>query len=691
MPAGEIETHLSLNKEIQHAMVMYPKVGHCKRRLVGLISLKSFGATTNSTGAVDLLDSSQLSKASKDLAEITAELSSIVPGYMVPSMWIILDSFPLLVSGKLNRKRVEQWLNSIDEATYHRICGLGDANSVQAPQNTLEAELRGIWAEVLKLPAEEIGTTLDFTSLGGDSILAMVVIAKLRKKGSNISMNDMIKARNILKLAALIQQGPTTTDFVIQPEVEETADEIFDLTPIQQYYANFTLKQVNYLSKQTNRRFNHTFCLRVKNNMLAKSLSKALESLVDRHSMLRARFVRDEMAPCGWRQYVSTNAAASYQFRAWDGYTIDQMRPLIEEARIRLDLENGPIMAADLVTVDAENQYFYIVAHHLVVDLVSWNSILRDLEDLLLHGDFTADKPYPFTAWAKLQREHAVANLPPQTAYPLKVPDADFAYWGMDNRINIVRDASFRSFVLTEAHTAALLQKCSQQYSAEPMDILCSALSYSFSFVFRDRNTPTIFRYGHGREAAAIPGGEVVDVSSTVGWFTTLSPLHVRVHSRDDSLTVLHRTVDTRKKIPGNGFDYFASRYHHPGSLDPAGPFASHDQMEITINYLGVSDGQQRNSMRLFEMPENMEGSLGGQDQEVKCFSLFYISAEVQNGRMHLNCMWNKRASGQERIGIWFGEYEKCLVDIARRAAAGQVPRRRVVPASVARKKYGMS
>ena len=68
-------------------MVMYPKVGECKRKLVGIISLKDFGATTNSSGSVDLLESSTLAKASKEMAEITAKLSAIVPGYMVPNSY----------------------------------------------------------------------------------------------------------------------------------------------------------------------------------------------------------------------------------------------------------------------------------------------------------------------------------------------------------------------------------------------------------------------------------------------------------------------------------------------------------------------------------------------------------------------------------------------------------------------------
>jgi len=672
-------------------MVMYPKAGLCKRQLVGIVSLKQLGASTNSVAAVELLDGSLQPTAAKIVAEITTELSAIVPGYMVPNMWIVVKSFPMMPSGKLNRKRVDQWLAHIDQATHHQLCGLGGGSgSVRAPASKLETELRGIWADVLKLPAEEIGTTQDFTALGGDSILAMVVISRLRKKGSTITMNDMLKAKNILKLATLVAQGPQMTELAAaRQEVEETTDELFDLSPVQQLYANYTLKETNYLSRQTNKRFHTTFCLQVKQPVAAKDLSRALDALVERHSMLRARFVRDATAACGWRQYVSTKTTESYRFRAWDRYTLDQVKPSVEKARLSLDIEKGPIMATDLVTLEDGSQVFYMVAHHLVVDMISWNTLLRDLEELVLHGACTSDKPYPFSAWARMQREQALKTLAPDVAYPLQVPAADFAYWGMADRLNIVRDVTHRMIAIPERETTALMQNCAKQYGAEPMDVLVSALSHAFSLVFRDRTTPTMFRYSHGREPSFLEGSATadVDVSQTVGWFSTICPLQVRVRSRDDSLDVLRRAVETRQRIPANGWAYFASRFHHP---DGRIAFEGHDKMEVSINYLGVADAQARNALRLFEMPRNAaEGALGAEGQEVKCLSLFSVTAQVSEGSLQLQCAWNRRARGQEDIEMWFAEFERCLVDVARRAMAGHAMRRRVAAAAgVARRKY---
>ncbi|KAF7537510.1 hypothetical protein G7054_g3642 [Neopestalotiopsis clavispora] len=659
MELGEIETHLTLNKNIQHAMVMYPKTGPCKRQLVGLVSIAKLGATTNSNAAVELISSDDTATASAELGDISRKLSALVPSYMVPSVWIIVQSFPLLISGKLNRKRVEQWLTSMDQATHQKICGIGETIRVQAPSNEVEEQIHQVWVAVLKLPAEEIGVMQDFATLGGDSILGMQVVSKLRALGYQITMTDVANGRTITQLAARIARGGKVAVVPAAPVVD-VENELFDLTPIQQYYANFTLKD-DYLSKQTNKRFNHTFRMGIKTPIKAASVKKSMEALIKRHAMLRARFQKDTSAACGWRQYISSEVDTSYQFTAWEDANLEEVLPIIEQNRTSLDIENGPLVAVDFVT-NGDEQLFYIVAHHLVVDLVSWNNILRDLEDHMSTGHFVAEKPYPFMAWAKQEKDYALKHFSPEKALPLRIPKADFSYWGMEDRVNIIRDIARHEIVLTERDTASLLTNCPKAYGAEPMDFLCSALSHSFNYVFRDRAAPAIFRYSHGREQIGN-----ADPSGTVGWFTTLSPIHVPINNKDDSISVLRRTVDSRKKIPMNGLGYFASRYFHP-----AGAKAFDGQledMEVSVNYLGVSDNQQRsNSTSIFDMEGSIENGLGADGQEVKGFSLFALNAEVKGGKLHIYCAWNKNMRGQDAILQWFKTYERALKDVAYRA-----------------------
>ncbi|KAL2132502.1 hypothetical protein VTI74DRAFT_3721 [Chaetomium olivicolor] len=670
MELGEIETHLTLNKKVQHAMVAYPAAGPCKRQLVGIVSFVRLGASTNANGEVVLVDPELADGISAEVAEMARDLSARVPSYMIPEVWVVVQSFPLLLSGKLNRKRVEQWLSSMDKETHQKICGMGGSFRVQQPSTQVEQQIHKVWAEVLKLPGDEIGVTQEFTTLGGDSILAMLVVAKLKAQGLRITMTDVISARTIVQLAARISRtgggednaAVTSVQNTARMQVaEETPNELFDLSPIQQFYANFTLK-ADYLSKQTNKRFNHTFCLRVKKPRLsAAAVREAIEALVKRHGMLRARFQQDPSAACGWRQYISTDATGSFRFCSWDDATLELVRPAVEEARLGLDIEKGPLMAVDLVTVNNDEQYLMVVAHHLVVDLVSWNIILGDLEDYLHSQSFSATTPYPFAAWAKEQKQYAIEHFAPDKALPFRVPLANYGYWDMDDRINVVRDAVSYTIALSGRDTASLLTTCNREYGAEPMDVLCSSLTHSFSYVFRDRSPPTIFRYGHGREPL-----NQADPSGTVGWFTTLSPLHVVVRRRDDSISVLQRTIEARRAVPLNGLAYFASRYHHPAG---AKAFAALDRMEVMVNYLGISDNQRRSTgddaSSLFDMSNAVQGGMGTEGQEVKGFSLFSIGAEVRDGKLCIQCVWNKKMRRQSSIRKWFYEYGNALKDIA--------------------------
>lgn len=154
---------------------------------------------------------------------------------------------------------------------------------------------------------------------------------------------------------------------VLTAKSSVVADVLFDLSPIQPSYANFTLKGDN-LSKQINERFNHNFCLTVKKAPRpAVAVREAIEALVKRHGMPRARFQQDATAACSWLQYISTGAVTSFHFCNWKNVTVGQVRPALEEARQSLGIEKGPILKVDF----KHEQYPMVVAHQLIVDLVS--------------------------------------------------------------------------------------------------------------------------------------------------------------------------------------------------------------------------------------------------------------------------------------------------------------------------------
>lgn len=187
-----------------------------------------------------------------------------------------------------------------------------------------------------------------------------------------------------------------------------------------------------------------------------------------------------------------------------------------------LDIEHGPIFAADLFNVKGDDQMIFLTAHHLCVDMVSWRIILQDLQEFLETGSLTGEKPFSFQTWCSMQAEQSQRQTS-EDLLPFEVKPADLAYWAMEGQRNTYSDVECESFVVDEALTTLALGDCHKALQTEPLDLLLSTIAHSFSRTFVDRAVPTLYNESHGRENPDI------DLSRTVGWFTTICPLDVSI------------------------------------------------------------------------------------------------------------------------------------------------------------------
>lgn len=163
----------------------------------------------------------------------------------------------------------------------------------------------------------------------------------------------------------------------------------------------------------------------------------------------------------------------------------------------------------------------FLTAHHLCVDLVSWRVILNDLQEYLNHGSLQSEKPPSFQTWCSVQQAQRPQQGDPTDTPPFEVQPANLSYWGMAGKGNTYADVECQAFVVEETLTNLAFGNSHQAFGTEPLDLFLAALSHSFSRTFPDRRRPTLFNEGHGRESPHL------DVSRTVGWFTTISPFHI--------------------------------------------------------------------------------------------------------------------------------------------------------------------
>ncbi|PIG69515.1 hypothetical protein AARAC_012045 [Aspergillus arachidicola] len=444
------------------------------------------------------------------IAAAEAVLNDTVPSYMVPAVFLPLVRVPLTPTGKTDRRRLRERaavLSHSELTAYY-----GTTTAKRAPATPGERTLQQLWAQTLNIPPDSIGADDSFFRLGGDSISAMQLSAHVRAAGFSLSVADIFHTKTIARLAPLLVTASRPL-----LDTHEAVEIPFDLTPIQRLFFDHNPHGANH--------FNQSFFLPVARPVAADTLARALHVIVRSHSMLRARFHQSDNGQ--WAQKVSAQVDRSYRYQSCQVASLAEARDIISASQQSLDFQHGPLLAADLIEIDGSTQYLSLVAHHLVIDLVSWRIILGDLEALLQTGELPTVPPLPFQTWGRLQGEYSRDHLAPAAALPSTTPAAPLDYWGPVGNANTHRDTLHGGFTLSTELTTALLGPANDALQTQPVEIFQAALWLSFVQSFPDRPPPTIFNEGHGRE----PWDPAIDLSRTVGWFTTIWPTSLEVEA----------------------------------------------------------------------------------------------------------------------------------------------------------------
>ncbi len=486
------------------------------------------------------------------VSEIRDALLQRLPGYMVPPLFVFLESLPLTTNGKTDKKSLP--------------APAAEARTQEAapPRTPTEAVLQKIWQDVLRQP--EIGVFDSFFERGGDSILSIHVLSKARQAGLNLTARQIFESPTIAQLAALAQSAAPA------PVVLKTLpDGPAPPTPIQKWFFDQSLPDPNH--------YNQAFVFALRTHPPAplpslfsvfdgateggsEALDRALATLAARHDVLTLGF-----APTELHENLSEADAEA----------------LAARLQSSLNFTDGPIGRGALYVAQSETRLLLVI-HHLAVDGVSWRILLEDLEAALL-GNPLPEPTHAFAHWA-----HALA------AY---APEAERPYWegvlspsppapgngganspitggqGADTGGQGAKSARTVTVALSAEETRALLQDVPKNLGGRANDILLSALARSLA-PWRGDGNYLIELEGHGREEI-FPG---LDVSRTMGWFTALFPIALRLRAADDARGALRVARETLSAVPNRGVGFGSLR----GSLPTFAP-------EILFNFLGQLDG----------------------------------------------------------------------------------------------------
>lgn len=573
--------------------------------------------------------------------EAEVRLQEVVPPYMIPTIFLPIRFVPTNLTGKTNRRLLRNLVTSMDQAQlrFHS----PSTSSGKAPSSENEFLLQRLWAETLNLDTVAIGTNDNWFKLGGDSITSMQLSAKCRAAGLRISVAQVFQQKTIENLARAAVKTEKT-----RSTVEERFDVSFPLSPIQQWFFDTQPQHVN--------NFTQAFLVRVSKPVSQEDLVAGIDMLVLQHTMLRARFPFDE---AGHRvQMVRSVMNGNYTFETLNCATLSEADQHIDRLRESLDIEHGPLLAVMLIESKAEGQHVFSVAHHLVIDLVSWRILLGDLENILLTGAAPV-KALPFQTWCSLQTEYSERHLTPEVALPFEVKAPDLKYWGA-NAVsqNRYEDINVHTFTLPESLTKKLLRTANNAFGTQPVDIFQAAIWHSFRAIFSNRDVPAIFSEGHGRE----PWDDNIDVSRTVGWFTTMWPTALPADAPLGIAETVRRTKDSRGRVPVNGWAYFNSRYlNHRGKT----AFVSKQPDEILFNYEGVYQQLEREGALFTNVNTNEVDERVKAHKDLQRCSLIDINVSVRQATLHYSFRFNKFMEHQDALLAWVAQCRTSLCEAA--------------------------
>ncbi|OBK50779.1 hypothetical protein A5655_24950 [Mycobacterium sp. 1081908.1] len=479
---------------------------------------------------------------------VRAALAERLPDYMVPAAVMAVDRIPLTINGKLDKA-------ALPAPNY------ADGDRYRAPSSAVEETLAGIFAQVLG--QDRVGVEESFFDLGGDSILAIQVVARARAAGVLCRARDVFVARTVALLARIARVADSDDD-----QVDHGVGQLVS-TPIMRW-----LQRVEGPVDQ----FNQTMLLAAPAGVSDADVVALLQALVDRHPMLRLRV--DDNGTGGW--LLETRPPATVDARQCVHVVDVLSEAALVGARRRLDPSAGVMLSA--LWVSSMGQLVLIV-HHLAIDAVSWGILLADLNTAWQQrhaGQVPAltVRGTSFRRWAEVLAEHArrpeVVDLAPVWQQIMATPAALPA---VDPATDSYATAGQLSVSLDVETTRLLVSRVPAAFHAGVQDILLIAFGLAWAQFLDSAGPISIDVEGHGRHEELAPD---LNLSDTVGWFTTKYPvaLMVNPHYRTQLGALVKDAKEQLRALPA-GVTYGLLRYLN-SDVDLGGP-----DPPIGFNYLG--------------------------------------------------------------------------------------------------------
>jgi len=610
--------------------------------------------------------------------------------YMTPQWFLPLEQLPVTANGKLDRKALSEQLRAhVDQngdqnsdqtqSKNNDQSATQVANQNQAPSNEKEQILADIWCQVLRL--ESVGVHDNFFDVGGDSILSLQIISRAKKAGLRLTPKQLFEQKTIAGMASVAKEIAAAKNQAGIKSGNKSAatakgftgigiksgSQAVGLTPIQHWFFESDLSENEQEQKNSNAQHHHwnqsvLFAVAppqsdpqpipaLFSQQLFNQLQQAVLALVNHHPALRSRFTKQSTQQNDqWQQTIAATSDDANQWCQHISFSVsdnegsedenpeDENRVLathIEQVQQSLNITTGPLFKAVLLSnvsgnsknPNSNSHYLFLVAHHLVVDGVSWRVLLNDLSALIKQGasknpnELATLLPEPtssYAQWVNQLQHYRQQNAQSQLDYwchneevnTFPLTNKSFTDSKKTAEVNTIANMGTVTRELSPALTQTLLQRVPAVYRTQITDILLTALANQLSQV-QQSNHVLIELEGHGREAELAAGSNTgaatdtsadtsvestLDLSQTCGWFTTRYPVYLSPTQHDASATgsladtnisSLKNIKEQLRQVPDKGLSFGVLRYLSDCSASQLQQLKQRQQAPVSFNYLG--------------------------------------------------------------------------------------------------------
>ncbi|WP_414945572.1 amino acid adenylation domain-containing protein [Amycolatopsis sp. cmx-11-32] len=587
-----------------------------------------------------------------DEVELQAHVGARLPDYMVPAGFVVLKTLPLTSNGKLDRRALP--------------APAVPGRRGRAPGTPAEETLARLFAEVLDLPS--VGADDDFFRLGGDSITSIQLVARARGAGLVFTPREVFQYKNVGALALRARSATKA----VRSGADDAVGEL-PATPIMRWFAE---------RGGPIEGLNQAMLVTAPAGLTPDRLTRVVQALLDHHDALRLRVLdggQMEVLPRGAvpaRDRVLTIDISGLDDATQHTAIADGIR----DAGAGLDPATAKMVRALHFDAGADRQgRVLLVVHHLAVDAVSWRVLLPDLVAADSESPSLQPVGTSFRAWARqlmteAQAESRQRELPFWQSM-FRGAGAPLGGRALDPANDVLGKTVTRSVTLSAQHADALLTRLTTALLANPGEVLltglCLAVNRWQEWQPTDGHAILVDLEGHGREET-----DGVDLSRTVGWFTSVFPLSLD-HGEldwDDVLAggkaagdAVKRIKEQLRAVPDKGLGYGLLRYLNQRTAAELRPLPA---PQIGFNYLGRFGGATGATGSDWMPAAELTGIGGSADHDMPVAHAIEASA-VAGDELTLTVSWPAELMSANQVDDLIELWRVALIALARHADSG--------------------